>query len=309
MLRFAPLAVLAFSTLAQAQSDRLGARHYAQECCPCPAPGAQQDNIKTVTVTEPAGAGPTVTVTLPNEAASQETVYITHTEHKTVIQEVTVVPVPSYPVPNNEAGNTMTVTAGQPAPTQALPNGNGKDVYTNTPEAGNNQSQNSIVTVTVSDNNNNSNNNDYQVKTVTSHNPTGPSYVKTITLDHNIDEAKTAPAGYPQLSNTIKTVTVSNSQDRTRVIVTATPCTTTLTLDNGNETTVVYHEQHTLTVTSPPQTPCPAVPISTSTSTVYNTVVVTVGPDAAGSGQEDSSSSSRDVYARRPRAPLSARRW
>ncbi|KAL6408180.1 hypothetical protein AUP68_08029 [Ilyonectria robusta] len=191
MLRFAPWAALAMAPLAQARFDWLHARHQAEECCPCPSPGAPDDTAKTVTISEPAGTAHTVTVTEPAGYPSKETitiehtitqpgktVYITQTEQYTVTKKVTI---PADPLQTHHEEHYKTVTIG-----------NDKEMV-----------RDHVVTITVGDD-------DEQVKTVTLENAKESNKVHTITIGHSNERVytKTIKDG-----DNYHTVTIGNSDD------------------------------------------------------------------------------------------------
>lgn len=191
MLRFAPWAALAMAPLAQARFDWLHARHQAEECCPCPSPGAPGDTTKTVTISEPAGTDHTVTVTESAGYPSKETitiehtitqpgktVYITQTEQHTVTQKVTI---PADPLQTHHQEHYKTVTIG-----------NDKEMV-----------RDDVVTITVGDGNE-------QVKTVTLENAKESNKVHTITIGHSNERVytKTIKDG-----DKYHTVTIGNSDN------------------------------------------------------------------------------------------------
>ncbi|KAH6955905.1 hypothetical protein BKA56DRAFT_663302 [Ilyonectria sp. MPI-CAGE-AT-0026] len=191
MLRFAPWAALAMAPLAQARFDWLHARHQAEECCPCPSPGAPDGTTKTVTISEPAGTAHTVTVTEPAGYPSKETitiehtitqpgktVFITQTEQYTVTKKVTI---PADPLQTHHQEHYKTVTIG-----------NDKEMV-----------RDHVVTITVGDDNE-------QVKTVTLENAKESNKVHTITIGHSNERVytKTIKDG-----DNYHTVTIGNSDD------------------------------------------------------------------------------------------------
>lgn len=218
MLRFAPWAALAMAPLAQARFDWLHARHQAEECCPCPAPGTPDDTIKTVTISEPAGTAHTVTVTEPAGYPSKETitiehtitqpgkiVYITQTEQHTVTKKITI-PADPLQTHHQEHYKTVTIPYGSPSKSAVEPQDDDSEELVRTVTIGNDKERvrDHVVTITVGDDNK-------QVKTVTLENAKESDKVHTVTIGHSNERV---------LTKTIKdgdkyhTVTIGNSDDR-----------------------------------------------------------------------------------------------
>ncbi|KAK7429383.1 hypothetical protein QQZ08_003975 [Neonectria magnoliae] len=229
MLRFAHWAVLAMAPLAQARFDWLHARHNAEECCPCPAPGAPEDYTKTVTVSEPAGTAHTVTVTEPQGAPSKETVtiehlvtnpgktvYVTRTEEHVVTKVMTVVHSQLYMQPS---AKTVAITPGSPHPSAVEPEGNYYEVVTKTvPVSGDKYK---VVTVTLGG---------------------GGEHVKTITLGNSRE--------------TGRVVTIGNSNKHTVTIGDSDKHIVTKTIQEGGKyytVTVGDSSKHTVTIGDPDQ--------------------------------------------------------
>ncbi|KAK7421653.1 hypothetical protein QQX98_002120 [Neonectria punicea] len=227
MLRFAPWAVLAMAPLAQARFDWLHARHNAEECCPCPAPGAPEDYTKTVTVSEPAGTAHTVTVTEPQGAPSKETVtiehlvtdtgktvYVTRTEEHVVTKVVTIV---HSQLSMQPSAKTVAITPGSPHPSAVEPEGNHYEVVTKTVDVGGDKYK--VVTVTLGG---------------------GGEHVKTVTLGNSKETGKV-----------VKTVTVGDSDEHVVTIGDSDKHIVTKTIqEDGKYYTVTIGDssKHTVTI-------------------------------------------------------------
>ncbi|KAH7013224.1 hypothetical protein EDB80DRAFT_365716 [Ilyonectria destructans] len=218
MLRFAPWAALAMAPLAQARFDWLHARHQAEECCPCPAPGAPDDTTKTVTISEPAGTDHTVTVTEPAGYPSKETitiehtitqpgktVYITQTEQHTVTKKVTI---PADPLQTHHQENykTVTIPYGSPSQSAVEPKDDDSEELVKTVTIGNDKERvrDHVVTITVGDGNE-------QVKTVTLENAKESNKVHTTTIGHSNERVHTKTI---KNGDKYHTVTIGTSDDR-----------------------------------------------------------------------------------------------
>ncbi|KPM34488.1 hypothetical protein AK830_g12078 [Neonectria ditissima] len=249
MLRFAPWAMLATAPLAQARFDWLHARHNAEECCPCPAPGASQDFTKTVIVSGPAGTAHTVTVTEPVRAPSKETVtvehvvtdpgktiYVTRTEEHVVTKEITVMNSQPYMHPS---AKTVTLTPGSPHPSAVEPNGNNVEVLTKTIAIGGDDEhvRHEVVTVTLGGGKK-------HVQTVTLEKSKGTDEVRTVTIGDSDEHIVT-------IGNSNKhTVTIGDSDKH---VITKTIQEDgkyyTVTIGGSSEHTVAVGESGEYTVT------------------------------------------------------------
>ncbi|KAF7544444.1 hypothetical protein G7Z17_g9944 [Cylindrodendrum hubeiense] len=219
MLRFAPWAMLATAPLAQARFDWLNARHQADECLPCPAPGAP-DEIKTVTISEPAGSVHTVTVTEPAGHPSKETItiehtitqpgktiYITHTQQHTVTKKVTI-PAAPYQTHNEYHDKTATIEYALPSQSAVEPKDDDDEILIKTITIGGDKERVRHSTITVGDE-------EERVKTVTLQNMKESDKIihtiKTVTIGHSNERiiTKTIKEG-----DKYHTVTIGNSDDR-----------------------------------------------------------------------------------------------
>ncbi|KAF7561689.1 hypothetical protein G7046_g2464 [Stylonectria norvegica] len=238
MVRFASLAVLAISSVAYAQVEKLRGRNPGEECCPCPGPGGAQAGTKTVTITQPAGSIQTVTITQP--AGSVQTVTVTQPAGS---PQTTTVYINHGTTVNPPPGQTVTVehTVTEPGRTIYITEG-GQQIYTR------------IITVQPlgpSDNMPGNGGGGRVTRTLTQGDGNGR---KTITLTNAAPPLETKmvlPSGSEQYVVT-KTLPGGGEQFHT-VVNRPEPITKTVTLDNGKVVTTVVEVPHYITVTAAPE--------------------------------------------------------
>ncbi|POR33841.1 Uncharacterized protein TPAR_05961 [Tolypocladium paradoxum] len=116
MNRLFPLTMLVMAPLAQAGFSHLQDRHDTNECCSCPAPGAPNQGVTTVTVTQLAAAPKTETITVQQTVtASITTVTVTPTNNPPAVTlEVTVQPRPEPQTIANGGSPSGSLTPGSP---------------------------------------------------------------------------------------------------------------------------------------------------------------------------------------------------
>ena len=277
MVRISPWALLAFSSIARAQlvalqdsENLLEGRGHVEQCCPCPGPGSSE-GPKTITVIQP--AGPTHTVTITQPAAPTQTVTVTeHGSTVTVTQGgdnvitkvITVQPVET--VNPAKGPEVVTITVGGGGKKTVTLQESGNQIITKTVQNGNGQDHTVIVRP------------EPTTKTITLTN--GVVTTTVFDVDHTI--TVTAPAQVETITRqgsnvqtVTRTVTADGKTEVEIVVIDETGVVSCKKKDSGQP---CHHNPGGTQTEQAIPTECGSVPVSTSIKTVYNTVVVTLGP-------------------------------